>query len=129
MTNRLRPYFLSLAMSAEEMTRTKTFKLVDQPTVDELTTEVTLLEQWLPLMVTVDKNFDINLEVSRKRELSTMECVFSASAVTPCNSGPKGWPQIDSVVPRRLGQSHLLLTVSCDGTYLSGRVQYRLTWQ
>eukprot|EP00971_Amphidinium_carterae_P190817 3786613-Amphidinium_carterae.1 len=42
--------------------RTKTFKLVDQPTVDELTTEVTLLEQWLPLMVTVDKTFDINLE-------------------------------------------------------------------
>mmetsp|Transcript_21682 Transcript_21682/g.50698 ORF Transcript_21682/g.50698 Transcript_21682/m.50698 type:complete len:533 (+) Transcript_21682:67-1665(+) len=42
--------------------RTKTFKLVDQPTADELNTEVTLLEQWLPLMVTVDKNFDINLE-------------------------------------------------------------------
>jgi len=42
--------------------RTKTFKLVDQPTVDELTTEVALLEQWLPLMVTVDKTFDINLE-------------------------------------------------------------------
>merc|ERR1712054_118306 len=34
--------------------RTKTFKLVDQPTIEELTTEVAMLQKWLPLMVNLD---------------------------------------------------------------------------
>eukprot|EP00931_Biecheleriopsis_adriatica_P074671 TRINITY_DN4867_c0_g3_i1.p1 TRINITY_DN4867_c0_g3~~TRINITY_DN4867_c0_g3_i1.p1 ORF type:complete len:263 (+),score=45.33 TRINITY_DN4867_c0_g3_i1:56-790(+) len=41
--------------------RTKTFKMVDQPTIDELTVEVEMLRAWLPLMVKLDSGFDVNL--------------------------------------------------------------------
>lgn len=42
--------------------RTKTFKMIDQPEVEELTVEVELLSKWLPLMVNLDNGFDVNLE-------------------------------------------------------------------
>lgn len=42
--------------------RTKTFKLVDQPTIEELTVEVTMLQKWLGFMVNLDGSFDVNLE-------------------------------------------------------------------
>ena len=41
--------------------RTKTFKMLDEPTVEELTVEVDMLKAWLPLMVTLDSSFDVNL--------------------------------------------------------------------
>lgn len=41
--------------------RTKTFKMVDQPSVDELITQIGMLRTWLPLMVKLDSNFDVNL--------------------------------------------------------------------
>lgn len=41
--------------------RTKTFKMVDQPTIEELTVEVDMLKTWLPLMVKLDSGFDVNL--------------------------------------------------------------------
>jgi len=41
--------------------RTKTFKMVSQPTVDELTVEIDMCRQWLPLMVEFDAGFDIDL--------------------------------------------------------------------
>lgn len=50
--------------------RTKTFKLVDQPTIDELTVEVSMLQKWLPLMVKLDTSFDVNLsDVEDTQEL------------------------------------------------------------
>jgi len=42
--------------------RTKTFKLLDEPTIEELTVEVSMLMKWVPLMVDLDKSFDVNLE-------------------------------------------------------------------
>merc|ERR1712151_694912 len=39
--------------------RTKTFKIVDQPTVDELIVQLEMLPKWLPLMVTLDNGFDV----------------------------------------------------------------------
>jgi len=41
--------------------RTKTFKMVDQPTIEELTVEVEMLRTWLPHMIKLDSSFDINL--------------------------------------------------------------------
>jgi len=41
--------------------RTKTFKMVDQPTVEELTIQVQMLRGWLQHMVNLDDSFDIDL--------------------------------------------------------------------
>jgi len=54
--------------------RTKTFKLVDQPTIEELTVEVELLQKLLPLMVNLDTGFDVNLSnVEDEEELQRIE--------------------------------------------------------
>merc|ERR1719171_570020 len=42
--------------------RTKTFKIVDQPTVEELVVEVHLMKKWIALMVKLDSGFDINID-------------------------------------------------------------------
>lgn len=58
--------------------RTKTFKLVDQPTIEELTVEVSMLTKWLPLMVSLDRGFDVNLnEVDDPQALQRIEKVLS----------------------------------------------------
>jgi len=41
--------------------RTKTFKMLDQPTVEELAVELALLQKWLNLMIRLDNSFDVNL--------------------------------------------------------------------
>merc|ERR1719313_3339652 len=41
--------------------RTKTFKMLDQPTIEEMTIECEMLQKWLPLMVNLDDGFDVNL--------------------------------------------------------------------
>eukprot|EP00931_Biecheleriopsis_adriatica_P074669 TRINITY_DN4867_c0_g1_i1.p1 TRINITY_DN4867_c0_g1~~TRINITY_DN4867_c0_g1_i1.p1 ORF type:complete len:575 (+),score=120.56 TRINITY_DN4867_c0_g1_i1:59-1783(+) len=41
--------------------RTKTFKMVDQPSIDELNTQLGMLRTWLPLMIKLDNNFDVNI--------------------------------------------------------------------
>lgn len=54
--------------------RTKTFKMVDQPTIEELTVEVAMLHKWLPLMVNLDSGFDVNLnDVEDPRTLQAIE--------------------------------------------------------
>eukprot|EP00929_Paragymnodinium_shiwhaense_P102796 TRINITY_DN6602_c0_g1_i1.p1 TRINITY_DN6602_c0_g1~~TRINITY_DN6602_c0_g1_i1.p1 ORF type:complete len:609 (-),score=161.59 TRINITY_DN6602_c0_g1_i1:203-2029(-) len=42
--------------------RRKTFKMVDQPTVEELLVEVDMCRKWLPMMVNLDDGFDVNLD-------------------------------------------------------------------
>lgn len=49
--------------------RTKTFKMVDDPEIDELLLEIQLLMKWLPLMVNLDDGFDVNLEFLNKPEV------------------------------------------------------------
>ncbi|CAE7169945.1 KIN12F [Symbiodinium microadriaticum] len=39
----------------------KTLKMVDQPSIDELNTQLGLLRTWLPLMIKLDSDFDLNL--------------------------------------------------------------------
>ena len=41
--------------------RTKTFKMLDEPTVEELIVELSLLHRWLPPMVGFDDGFDVDL--------------------------------------------------------------------
>lgn len=54
--------------------RTKTFKMIDQPTVEELTLQVTMLHKWLPLMVQLDNSFDVNLnDVDDPTQLQLIE--------------------------------------------------------
>jgi len=58
--------------------RTKTFKLVDQPTIEELIIEVGMMVKWLPLMVRLDKGFDVNLnEVDDTEALKRIETTLS----------------------------------------------------
>lgn len=42
--------------------RTKTFKMLDLPSVDELTVELAMVQKWLPLMIQLDGSFDVNLD-------------------------------------------------------------------
>mmetsp|Transcript_54699 Transcript_54699/g.151742 ORF Transcript_54699/g.151742 Transcript_54699/m.151742 type:complete len:532 (-) Transcript_54699:108-1703(-) len=42
--------------------RTKTFKMLDQPSVEELTIELAMVQKWLPLMIQLDSSFDVNLD-------------------------------------------------------------------
>merc|ERR1712050_671200 len=41
--------------------RTKTFKMLSEPTISELNAEVELLQKWLPRMVELDNSFDVDL--------------------------------------------------------------------
>jgi hypothetical protein len=41
--------------------RTKTFKMLDEPALEELSVELTLIQQWLPLMVNLNEGFDVDL--------------------------------------------------------------------
>lgn len=41
--------------------RRKTFKMLDEPTVGELTSQLNMLRNWLPAMVALDGGFDVNL--------------------------------------------------------------------
>ncbi|CAK0863270.1 unnamed protein product [Prorocentrum cordatum] len=41
--------------------RTKTFKMLEEPTEEELIVELSLLHRWLPLMVELDDGFDVDL--------------------------------------------------------------------
>lgn len=42
--------------------RTKTVKLLEEPTVEELTAEIELMTTWLPHIVQRDAGLDLNLE-------------------------------------------------------------------
>jgi len=42
--------------------RTKTVKMLSEPTVEELTAELALLEKWIPYMVEQDGGFDLEIE-------------------------------------------------------------------
>mmetsp|Transcript_75706 Transcript_75706/g.198542 ORF Transcript_75706/g.198542 Transcript_75706/m.198542 type:complete len:305 (+) Transcript_75706:333-1247(+) len=44
--------------------RTKTVKLLEHPTVEELTAELTVLRRWLPYMVRQDSGFDLELNTA-----------------------------------------------------------------
>jgi len=78
--------------------RTKTFKMVDQPTIEELTVEVDLCRQWLPLMVNLDEGFDIDLsslddmdEIQRIEERlhgPTVRYVSESENLSPRSSEP-----------------------------------------
>jgi hypothetical protein len=56
--------------------RMKTVKLLGEPTVEELTAELTLLKRWLPYVVRRDSGFDIEIDCSdddaRLNELDNM---------------------------------------------------------
>jgi len=45
----------------EVKVRTKTFKMMEDPTVEEITTELSMLQEWLPLMVRLNDSFDVDL--------------------------------------------------------------------
>eukprot|EP00927_Polykrikos_kofoidii_P018094 TRINITY_DN18317_c0_g1_i1.p1 TRINITY_DN18317_c0_g1~~TRINITY_DN18317_c0_g1_i1.p1 ORF type:complete len:377 (+),score=72.53 TRINITY_DN18317_c0_g1_i1:187-1317(+) len=42
--------------------RTKTVKMLSEPTIEELTAELALLKRWLPFMVKQDNGFDVELD-------------------------------------------------------------------
>ncbi|CAK9049948.1 Kinesin-like protein KIF15 [Durusdinium trenchii] len=44
--------------------RTKTLKMIEQPSLDELNTQLGLLRSWLPHMIKLDSDFDLNLNTA-----------------------------------------------------------------
>jgi len=57
--------------------RTKTFKTVEDPTVEDLTAQLAMLHKWLPLMISLDDGFDINLdEVNNPAKIELVECTL-----------------------------------------------------
>eukprot|EP00416_Gambierdiscus_australes_P021112 CAMPEP_0171061762 /NCGR_PEP_ID=MMETSP0766_2-20121228/4648_1 /TAXON_ID=439317 /ORGANISM="Gambierdiscus australes, Strain CAWD 149" /LENGTH=436 /DNA_ID=CAMNT_0011517489 /DNA_START=3 /DNA_END=1313 /DNA_ORIENTATION=- len=48
--------------------RTKTVKMLSEPTIEELTAELALLKSWLPHMVQKDSGFDIELDCTDDNE-------------------------------------------------------------
>jgi len=57
--------------------RTKTFKMLDDPTDEELIVQLRLLHRWFPLMVDLDDGFDIDLNsLEGEVEFDTIEKVL-----------------------------------------------------
>merc|ERR1712039_216170 len=59
--------------------RTKTVKMLGEPTVEELTAQLVLLTMWLPYMVRKDGGFDVEIEGTdddaRLNEMHKSSCV------------------------------------------------------
>merc|ERR1712100_374323 len=54
--------------------RTKTLKMLDAPTVEELIVEVQMLQRWLPDLVVLDDSFDADLnDVNDLEAVATIE--------------------------------------------------------
>lgn len=64
--------------------RTKTLKLVAQPTIEELTMEIDICRQWFPHMVCLDAGFDVDLSaldnVEQLQKIEEMLCGSSSPA-------------------------------------------------
>ncbi|CAJ1365109.1 unnamed protein product, partial [Effrenium voratum] len=56
--------------------RTKTLKMVDQPSIEELSTQLGLLRTWLPNMIKLDSDFDLNLNAADPNALRRMAAVL-----------------------------------------------------
>merc|ERR1712054_92244 len=57
--------------------RTKTLKMLDDPSIEELTIEVAMLKKWLPPMVELDKSCDVNLDdVGDADTIATIEATL-----------------------------------------------------
>lgn len=60
--------------------RTKTFKMVDQPTIEELTAQVEMIRRWLEPMVKLDRGFDVKLsDLGDQSLLRRIERTFGLS--------------------------------------------------
>lgn len=61
--------------------RTKTFKMLDQPTVQELHVQLDLLHKWVPLMVALDDGFDVEFSsLDDTVQLKHIEAVLQGKA-------------------------------------------------
>jgi hypothetical protein len=59
--------------------RTKTFKMLDEPTVEEFIAELSLLHRWLPLMVELDDGLDVDLSsLDSEAEIGKIESALGA---------------------------------------------------
>jgi hypothetical protein len=71
--------------------RTKTFKMVTQPSVDELAVEIDMCRQWLPLMVDFDAGFEIDLScVERPEDMENIEEKLHGTAEFAWPEAPVG---------------------------------------
>lgn len=59
--NRGMPYRNGEIVGHFPKVRTKTLKLMDQPTIKELMTQLAILQQWLPVIVGLDDDLDIQI--------------------------------------------------------------------
>jgi len=63
--------------------RTKSFRMIDQPTVEELTTQLKLMRRWLPQLVCMDDGCDFDLEtLDDQRQIDAIEQTLKDVAVS-----------------------------------------------
>jgi len=69
--------------------RTKTFKMLEYPTIGELSEELTLLQAWIPKMVALDDGFDADLNnLEDPNLIDTIEDVLAAKNHEPRGRAP-----------------------------------------
>lgn len=62
--------------------RTKTFKMIEYPTIGELSEELALLQSWMPKMVALDDSFDADLNnLEDPHLIETIEDVLSGKGL------------------------------------------------
>jgi len=63
--------------------RTKTFKMLDEPTSDELIIQLHQLNEWLPFMVALDDGLDVNVDKLRdKTSIGVIDTMLRAKVAT-----------------------------------------------
>jgi hypothetical protein len=78
--------------------RTKTCKLMECPSIDEITAQIHVLQQWLPAMVRRDGSFDVQLcslaheQSSKDVEEALLGCGTPPAARAPPTATTTAWP-------------------------------------
>eukprot|EP00928_Gymnodinium_smaydae_P032940 TRINITY_DN23738_c0_g1_i2.p1 TRINITY_DN23738_c0_g1~~TRINITY_DN23738_c0_g1_i2.p1 ORF type:complete len:646 (+),score=123.61 TRINITY_DN23738_c0_g1_i2:114-2051(+) len=71
--------------------RTKTFKMVEHPCIEELTLQLSLLHKWMHRIVALDSSLDLELRDARNpADARRVEMALRAAAEDPVSSSPSG---------------------------------------
>lgn len=77
--------------------RTKTFKMVDQPTIEELTVQINMVRQWLPLMVALDDAFDVDISsLDDMEEIKAIQAILSGKQPPPSSQPSQNQSPMES---------------------------------
>lgn len=64
--------------------RSKTFKMMEEPSAGELRKQIWLVRRWLPLMVVMDRGFDLSLEDLSQESIEHIQTELEVLSVEGC---------------------------------------------